>query len=141
MIKETSAGMVFFRNDSSANQFLLLNYPQGHWDFVKGKIEKNEEARETARREAGEETGINNFQFVEGFEEYVEYEFRFKNTIIHKKVIFFLAKTDPKKIQLSHEHIGYIWLDYNNTLKKLTFENAKNVLIKANEFLLKARQL
>ena len=136
MIKETSASMVFFRNDSSENQFLLLNYPQGHWDFVKGKIEKNEEARETARREAGEETGINNFQFVEGFEEYVEYEFRFKNTIIHKKVIFFLAKTDPKKIQLSHEHIGYIWLGYNDALKKITYENAKNVLTKANELLL-----
>ena len=138
MLKEISAGMVFFRNASGENQFLLLNYPQGHWDFVKGKIEKNEEARETARREAGEETGINNFQFVDGFEEYVEYEFRFKNTIIHKKVIFFLAKTDPKKIQLSHEHIGYIWLGYNDALKKITYENAKNVLTKANEFLLNA---
>ena len=52
MINETSAGIVFFLNVSSENQFLLLNYPQNHWDFVKGKIEKNEEPRETARREA-----------------------------------------------------------------------------------------
>jgi len=42
MINETSAGIVFFLNVSSENQFLLLNYPQNHWDFVKGKIEKNE---------------------------------------------------------------------------------------------------
>jgi 8-oxo-dGTP pyrophosphatase MutT (NUDIX family) len=139
MINETSAGIVFFRTIVDQNKFLLLNYPQGHWDFVKGKMEKNEKAYETARREAVEETGISNFQFIDGFEEYVEYEFKFKNQSIHKKVIFFLAKTSVKKIQLSHEHIDYIWLNYSDTLKKITYENAKNVLIKANQFLLNAR--
>ncbi len=39
---EKSAGIVLFRNDASKNEFLLLNYPQGHWDFVKGKVEQNE---------------------------------------------------------------------------------------------------
>ena len=138
MINETSAGIVFFLSVSSENQFLLLNYPQKHWDFVKGKIEKNEEARETARREAEEETGITEFKFIDGFEEYVEYNFRFKNEVVDKKVIFFLAKTDMKKIFLSHEHNDYLWLGYNDALKKITFENAKNVLAKANKFLLDA---
>ncbi len=139
MINETSAGIVLFRTISEQNQFLLLHYPQGHWDFVKGKIEKNEEPYETTRREVREETAITNFQLIDGFEEYIEYQFRLKTEIIYKKVIFFLGRTDTKKVELSHEHIGYIWLDYNDTLKKLTFENAKNVLIKANEFLLKTR--
>ena len=139
MINETSAGIVFFRSISSENQFLLLNYPQKHWDFVKGKIEKNEEPRETARREAEEETGITEFKFIDGFEEYVEYDFRFKNEDIHKKVIFFLAKTDTRKIRLSNEHFDSTWLGYNDALKKITHENAKNVLIKANKFLLNTR--
>ena len=139
MINETSAGIVFFLNVSSENQFLLLKYPQNHWDFVKGKIEKNEEARETARREAKEETGITDFKFIDGFEEHIEYDFRFKNEDIHKKVIFFLAKTDTKKIRLSDEHFGSTWLGYNDALKKITHENAKNVLIKANKFLLNTR--
>ena len=139
MINETSAGIVFFLTISSENQFLLLNYPQNHWDFVKGKIEKNEEPRETARREAEEETGITDFKFIDGFEEYIEYDFRFKNEDIHKKVIFFLAKTDTKKIRLSDEHFDSTWLGYNDALKKITHENAKNVLIKANKFLLNTR--
>jgi len=46
-----------------------------------------------------------------------------------------LAKTNEKNIKLSHEHNDYLWLEYNNALKKTTFENAKNVLTKANEFL------
>ena len=133
---EKSAGIVLFRNDSDKNEFLLLNYPQGHWDFVKGKIEQNETSHETALRETKEETGITNIEFVDGFEESVEYDFRFKKEDIHKKVIFFLAKTNEKNIKLSHEHNDYLWLEYNDALKKTTFENAKNVLTKANEFLL-----
>jgi len=46
-----------------------------------------------------------------------------------------LAKTNEKNIKLSHEHNDYLWLEYNDALKKTTFENAKNVLTKANEFL------
>ena len=132
---EKSVGIVLFRNDSSENEFLLLNYPQGHWDFVKGKVEQNETPHETAIRETKEETGITSVEFIDGFEESVEYDFRFKKEDIHKKVIFFLAKTNEKNIQLSHEHNDYLWLEYNDALKKTTFENAKNVLSKANEFL------
>ena len=132
---EKSAGIVLLRNDSGKNEFLLLNYPQGHWDFVKGKVEQNETPHETAIRETKEETGITNIEFIDGFEESVEYDFRFKKEDIHKKVIFFLAKTDEKNIKLSHEHNDYLWLEYNDALKKTTFENAKNVLSKANEFL------
>jgi len=136
MREQKSAGIVLFRNDSDKNEFLLLNYPQGHWDFVKGKIEQNETSHETALRETKEETGITNIEFVDGFEESVEYDFRFKKEDIHKKVIFFLAKTNEKKISLSHEHNDFVWLEYDDALKKTTFRNAKNVLSKANEFLL-----
>ena len=134
---EKSAGIVLFRNNSGKNEFLLLNYPQGHWDFVKGKIEQNETSHEAAIRETREETSITNIEFIDGFEESVEYDFRFKKENIHKKVIFFLAKTSEKNIKLSHEHNDYLWLEYNDTLKKTTFENAKIVLSKANDFLLK----
>ena len=129
METEKSAGIVLIRNNSDKNEFLLLNYPQGHWDFVKGKIEKNETLHEAAIRETREETGITNIEFFDGFEESVEYDFRFKKEDIHKKVIFFLAKTSEKNIKLSHEHNDYIWLEYDDALKKTTFENAKNCLL------------
>jgi len=135
MREQKSAGIVLFRNASNKNEFLLLNYPQGHWDFVKGKVEPGETPHKTALRETKDETGISDIEFIDGFEESVEYDFRFKKEDIHKKVIFFLAKTDEKNIKLSHEHKDYLWLEYNDALKKTTFENAKNVLTKANEFL------
>jgi 8-oxo-dGTP pyrophosphatase MutT (NUDIX family) len=135
MREQKSAGIVLFRNASNKNEFLLLNYPQGHWDFVKGKVEEGETPHETALRETKEETGISDIEFIDGFEESVEYDFRFKNEDIHKKVTFFLAKTNEKKISLSHEHNDFVWLEYDDALKKTTFRNAKNVLSKTNEFL------
>nr|AIE93218.1 NUDIX hydrolase [uncultured marine thaumarchaeote AD1000_33_B07] len=93
--------------------------------FCKRKNRKNEEPRETARREAEEETGITDFKFIDGFEEYIEYDFRFKNEDIHKKVIFFLAKTDTKNIRLSDEHFDSTWLGYNDALKKLRMKMPK----------------
>ena len=136
MREQKSAGIVLFRNDLGKNEFLLLNYPQGHWDFIKGKVERGETPHETALRETKEETGISAIEFIDGFEESVEYDFRFKNEDIHKKVIFFLAKTNEKKISLSHEHNYFVLLEYDDALKKTTFRNAKNILSKANEFLL-----
>jgi len=134
MVKQKSAGIVLFQNFHETNRFLLLNYPQGHWDFIKGKMEHDETPHETARREAGEETGITDIEFIDGFEESVEYEFRFNNDLIQKTVVFFLAKTNTSKISLSHEHRDFVWLEYEDAMKKVTFDNAKKILAKANNF-------
>ena len=103
----------------------MLNYPQGHWDFIKGKVEQGETPYETASRETKEETGISDIEFIDGFEESVEYNFRFKNEDIHKTVVFFLAKTNEKKITLSHEHSDFVWLEYDDALKRLRLEMRK----------------
>jgi hypothetical protein len=46
-----------------------------------------------------------------------------------------LAETKEKNVQISFEHIGYEWLPYEEAIKRLTFQNAKEILQKANEFL------
>lgn len=115
------------------NQFLLLNYPTGHWDFVKGKIEQGETLHQTAVRETKEETGISDLEFVEGFEEKISYNFQFEGELIQKEVVFFLAKTKTHTVNVSHEHLDYTWLDYENALEKVTYQNAKNILSKANK--------
>ncbi len=134
MKEEVSAGIILF-NDNKNRKFLLLNYPSKHWDFVKGKMENGETTHETALRETKEETGISDVEFLDGFEEEIEYYFRAENQDIHKKVIFFLGKTKTLDIILSHEHLDFIWLDYDNALNKITYDNAKNLLKKSKKFL------
>jgi len=134
MKEEVSAGIILF-NEIEDKEFLLLNYPSKHWDFVKGKMEKDETAHETALRETKEETGISDVEFIDGFKEEIEYYFYADNQEIHKKVIFFLGKTKTIDIILSHEHLDFIWLDFNNALEKITYKNAKNLLKKSRKFL------
>ncbi|MEK6966306.1 MAG: NUDIX domain-containing protein [Thermoproteota archaeon] len=135
MIKEQSAGTVLFIEESKEKLFLLLHYPTGHWDFVKGKIENNESPEQAVIRETKEETGITDIEFIKGFKEKIEYSFKFNGDIVQKEVIFFLAKTNTKQVKISYEHLDYVWLDFNNALNKITYENAKNVLKKSKNYL------
>ena len=137
MIEETSAGIIIFRKENSKNLFLLLRYPSGHWDFVKGKMEKDESTHETAVRETKEETGIKDVSFLENFEEWIDYNFQYQGELVQKKVVFFLAETKTKEIEISHEHLDYIWMDYNAAMEKTTFDNAKIVLTRAQTLLTK----
>ena len=135
MIEETSAGIVLFRKEKSKKLFLLLHYPSGHWDFVKGKMEKGESTHQTAIRETEEETGITDITFLENFEEWIEYNFQYQGELVNKKVVFFLAETKTEDVKISHEHQNYAWMDYNTSMEKITFDNAKTVLTKAQTLL------
>ncbi|MEM3000264.1 MAG: NUDIX domain-containing protein [Candidatus Bathyarchaeia archaeon] len=134
LIREKSCGAIVFLKDKEV-KYLLLHYEAGHWDFVKGNVEPNENEKETVIRELREETGITDAQFIEGFREKIEYFYRRQGAKVHKEVIFFLAETHTEKVELSYEHVGYIWLDYQSALEKLTFRNAKMLLKKAHELL------
>ena len=133
--QEHSAGIVIYRQMKHHREYLLLHYPGGHFEFAKGHMEGKESEREAALRELIEETGIDKIVWVEGYRHKIEYQFRHKGELIDKDVIFFLARTEQVKIQLSHEHQDAMWLRYNEALRKLTFDNAKNLLKKAENYL------
>ena len=137
MGKEKSCGAVVFRRHNGAAQYLLLHYGAGHWDLPKGKQEKNEKEEQTALREIKEETGIEDIEFVDNFRENVNYFFKRNEETIFKEVVFFLAEARTEEVTISNEHIGYAWLGYENAYKKLTFNNAKELLKKVNQFLFK----
>jgi 8-oxo-dGTP pyrophosphatase MutT (NUDIX family) len=135
MIEETSSGVVLFRKENEKILFLLLHYPSGHWDFVKGKMEKGESTHQTAIRETQEETGINDVKFLDNFEEWIQYNFQFEGELVNKKVVFFLGETKTKDVKISHEHLNYTWMDYTTAMEKTTFDNAKTVLSKSYKLL------
>lgn len=128
---ERSSGIVLFREDDNKKLFLLLHYPSGHWDFVKGRIEKNEQLKEAALRESKEETGITDIEFIDGFEEKIQYTYQYDGKRVRKEVVFFLAKTKTKDVTLSDEHLDHVWLEYDDAFSKTTYQNAKDLLSKS----------
>ena len=141
-----------FRMENNEPHYLLLHYApsekgrKGHWGFTKGHVEKGESDEQTAHRETAEETGIKELKILPGFKRSEKYFFkrvyglkgkaREKAPWVFKLVIFFLAETNIKGVQLSHEHIGYTWLPYKEALKKITFKNSKELLKRANDFVI-----
>jgi bis(5'-nucleosidyl)-tetraphosphatase len=137
MLREKSCGAVIFTKKDVSTKYLLLNYAAGHWDFVKGNVEPNENEKQTVVRELQEETSITNAQFIEDFREPIVYFYRRQGLTVHKEVVFFVMEAYTDKVQLSFEHVGYAWLDYQHAMEKLTFKNSKDVLQKAHDFLKK----
>ena len=145
MPREKSAGAIIFRIENNVPHYLLLHYESGHWEFAKGHIEDGEKPEDAARREIAEETGIKDIKIIPGFKEYIKYFFRNNYNLkkedknkapwIFKLVVFYLAQTNTKEVNISEEHTGFVWLPYQEASKKLTFKNAKNLLKKANELI------
>lgn len=135
MKNERSAGAIIFFRNYNRIEYLLLKYPQGHWEFARGHVEPGESDKEAAKREIFEETGFKNLIFFPSFKETFSWKLRSKKDT-YKKAAFFLAEVRDKKMKLSHEHRKYIWLNYQSALKKITFSQAREILKKANSLLI-----
>jgi 8-oxo-dGTP pyrophosphatase MutT (NUDIX family) len=132
---EKSCGAVVFRGKGRI-RYLLLKYSAGHWDFVKGQIEENESEKDTVLRELQEETGIINAKFIGDFRKTINYSFKSRGRTIYKEVVYFLIHDNNNtEVKLSREHVAYQWLNYEQAMRRVTFQNAKNVLSEAHNFL------
>ena len=128
---ETSCGVVLVNYGT----VLLLQYPQGHWDLPKGHVEEDDADRtSTMRRELAEETGIQSVTLLNGFEERSEYTFRHKGKLKQKQVYWYIAETEEMDVTLSHEHRGYLWLDWDQALETITHDETRNVVKLAQQF-------
>jgi len=136
MKHEKSAGAIVFRKDKNVVYYLLLDYKRKieYLNFPRGNIEEGESEKETALREIKEETGLD-VQLIEGFRETMHWFYRKEGDTVSKNVILFLAEAKTDKVKLSEEHVGYEWLTFEKAIDKLNFDNSKEALRKAQDFL------
>jgi bis(5'-nucleosidyl)-tetraphosphatase len=134
MPSEKSCGAVIFKRNGN-RKYLLLHYEGGHWDFVKGHVEKNETEKQTVLRETEEEAGLTDLIFVEGYRQPISYYYRRAGKTVYKEVIFYLVESRTDVVKLSREHVGFDWLAYDRAYERLTYKNAKDTLHRAHEFL------
>jgi 8-oxo-dGTP pyrophosphatase MutT (NUDIX family) len=141
---EKSVGAIVFRITHGNVEFLFMKYRNGHWEFPRGRVEDQETEHETMKREVEEETGISQVRIIKGFRESMKFSYKAhgqeledrkknKNCMyIHKKVVFYLVEAMDEDVVISYEHQQFRWLAFADGYAQLTFKNAKNILVKAN---------
>ena len=112
-----------------------MQYEAGHWDFPRGGMEKGETEKETARREILEETGITDIAFIDGFREKTFWFYKKEGKTFYKEAIFYLAKTESFEVKISPEHVAFKWLNFNEAIEQVTFDNTRKILKKTQDFL------
>lgn len=129
------------RATKERRDYLVLHYEAGHWDFPKGHLEEGETEEVAAKREIMEETGLSVDRFVPEYREETAFWFWSypevpggKSRRTKKIVTFFLAETSDRDVRLSDEHTGYAWLPYKEALQLVTYDNARNLLKRAERY-------
>ncbi len=140
MKTEYSAGIVVYKWFGKERKYLLLIRHDGKLDFPKGHIERGENASMAAFRETKEECNASP-KTIPGFKEKMHYFFMKnydrtkKPEKIHKYVTMFLGESKDDKIIVSHEHLGYKWLSLKDALRKVKYQNSKDILKHSESYL------
>ncbi len=134
MKTEKSCGAVVFRKDDKRIKILLIRHLNGgHWAFPKGHVENGETEEETAYREILEETGLSVFLDTD-YRQVVTYSPR-KDVV--KDVVYFVAVADSKNAVAQEGEISRVrWVDINDAVAHVSYENDKKVLLGAIEHFL-----
>ncbi|WP_461613933.1 bis(5'-nucleosyl)-tetraphosphatase [Clostridium sp. Marseille-QA1073] len=130
---EKSCGAVVYKKTDENLEFLAVKSKlSNRWGFAKGHVEFEETEKETAKREVLEEAGIN-INIHDGFRMKIDYNI---NENIKKEIIFFLAELSEEPATINYKEIHeYKWDNFENMLNLLTYNNQKEILKEAYNFL------
>ena len=129
-------GGIIYKKENNQIQYLLVKHQEkdgGHWNFPKGHVEEGETEEQTATREIHEEVGLK--VSIQPTAPPPPSYFDNVNKV-DKTVIFFLCKAITTEVQYNCDEIAdHQWLPFEKALEQITHDDAKKVLIKANQYL------
>lgn len=127
----TSGGMVFRRNKKTNEvEILLIQDAKDRWTIPKGHIEEGETAKETARREIGEETGLQEMKVLNWLGK-INFRYRRGSSLVLMTTEIFLvqAKGDTDKLQPEDWMNGIKWFSAAEALDKIEYEDIGKIIL------------
>lgn len=123
------AGGVAYRTDSGAPRFLVVQASRNptQWVLPKGHIEPGENPEETAVREIREEAGVD----AEVLRPVGDISFVTPREPVHARFYLMRRRGDAP----ADENRSVAWLPYEEARDRLTFEDQRGLLARANDLL------
>ena len=133
---ETSAGGIVFRLANGEPRYLLIRDSYRNWGFPKGHLEVGEQPAAAAVREVGEETGLKDLA-IRGLVDTIEWDFRFRGSLIHKVCHFFLMETGRSRTspQRAEGITACRWSTFREAERMVAYRNAREVLRRAHDII------
>lgn len=127
----TSGGMVFRRNKKTKQiEILLIQDAKNRWTIPKGHIEENESAKETAKREIREETGLSDMTVLNWLGK-INFRYRRANSLVLMTTEIFLvqAKGDTNNLKPEDWMNGIGWFSIGEALDKIEYEDIGKIIL------------
>jgi 8-oxo-dGTP pyrophosphatase MutT (NUDIX family) len=132
-----SYGIVPFVRGQHYEWFVLviLHAKGNHWGFPKGKPDPGEQSLQTACRELKEETGLDMVRVLSEEPLIEHYHFTCRQQRLSKSVYYFPSIVQGALTLQEEEVREAKWLPIKEAQQQLTFQEAKNILLRCDSFL------
>jgi len=128
----TSGGIVWRRNDKGAIEILLIQDAKDRWTIPKGHIEPGETAQQTAKREIGEEAGLENTE-MQGWLGKIHFRYRRVDKLVLMTTQIYLVKAlgDTNAIKKEEWMNGIKWFKFHDALDAIEYEDIGKLMLLA----------
>lgn len=132
IVREPTAGGIVFRHGEKGVEILLIQDAKDRWTIPKGHIEEGETAQQTARREIGEEAGLNEVDIL-GWLGKIHFRYRRVDKLVLMTTQIYLvrAKGDTNAIKKEEWMNGIQWFTFHDALDAIEYEDIGKLMLLA----------
>src|SRR6185369_4385313 len=130
--EHSSGGAVIALRDGQPHVALIATRGRTRWGLPKGAVAQGETSEQAALREVLEETGLE-AEIVKPLDT-IEYYFRAGDTLIRKRVDFYLMQYVGGKLTPQLTEVDDVeWVELSESIQRASFESEKKLLSAALE--------
>jgi 8-oxo-dGTP diphosphatase len=130
--EHSSGGAVISTREGVACVALIATRGKTRWGLPKGAVSPGETSEQAALREVLEETGLQ-AEIVKPLDT-IEYFFRAGDTLIHKRVDFYLMRYVAGDLTPQLSEVDDVeWVELSEAIRRASFESEKKLLSAALE--------
>ena len=125
--EHSSGGVVISVRDGAPHVALIATRNKTRWGLPKGAVSTGETTEDAALREVREETGIQ-ARILRPLDT-IEYSFRAGDTIIQKRVDFYLMEYVAGELEPQLSEVDDVeWVELTSSLKRASFDSERKLL-------------